>query len=101
TVTGPWRFCPVVVPVLHTVWFAAPPSTGPAAEFGSGCCPAPATHVRRAWHARGMPEPALITVVVGDEELLVDRAVAAVVAKARAAEPDADVHDLMPSQVGL
>ena len=48
-----------------------------------------------------MPEPALITVVVGDEELLVDRAVAAVVAKARTAEPDADVHDLMPSQVGL
>src|SRR5699024_5992099 len=48
-----------------------------------------------------MPEPALITVVVGDEELLVDRAVAAVVAQARAAEPDPDVPDPMPSQVGL
>lgn len=48
-----------------------------------------------------MPEPALITVIVGDEELLVDRAVATVVAQARAVEPDSDVHDLAPSQVGL
>ncbi|MFW6639001.1 DNA polymerase III subunit delta [Nocardiopsis algeriensis] len=47
-----------------------------------------------------MPAPAPITLIVGDEELLVDRAVAAVVAAAREADPDVDVHDLLPSQVG-
>ncbi|MBE3001440.1 DNA polymerase III subunit delta [Nocardiopsis sp. HNM0947] len=47
-----------------------------------------------------MPAPPLLTVIVGDEELLVDRAVASVVAAAREAEPDADVHDLVPAQVG-
>ncbi|GAB3459466.1 DNA polymerase III subunit delta [Streptomonospora sediminis] len=41
----------------------------------------------------------LLSVVVGDEELLVDRAVAEIVAAARAEEPDVDVHDLMPAQV--
>ncbi|ASU83059.1 DNA polymerase III subunit delta [Nocardiopsis gilva YIM 90087] len=40
-----------------------------------------------------------ITVVVGDEELLVDRAVAELVASVRADDPDVDVHDLVPSQV--
>ncbi|TQN31051.1 DNA polymerase III delta subunit [Haloactinospora alba] len=40
-----------------------------------------------------------LTVVVGDEELLVDRAVAETVAGARAADPQVEVHDLMPSQV--
>lgn len=40
-----------------------------------------------------------LSVVVGDEELLVDRAVAGIVAAVRAADPDVDVHDLMPSQV--
>lgn len=48
-----------------------------------------------------MPAPALITLVVGDEELLVDRAVAAVVAAVRESEPEVDVHDLVPAQVGL
>ena len=47
-----------------------------------------------------MPAPALITLIVGDEELLVDRAVAAVVASAREVEPEVDVHDLLPSQIG-
>ncbi|MEU3016755.1 DNA polymerase III subunit delta [Nocardiopsis sp. NPDC007018] len=47
-----------------------------------------------------MPAPALITLIVGDEELLVDRAVAAVVASAREEDPEVDVHDLVPSQVG-
>lgn len=47
-----------------------------------------------------MPAPALITLIVGDEELLVDRAVASVVAAAREAEPEVDVHDLVPSQIG-
>lgn len=40
-----------------------------------------------------------LTVVVGDEELLVDRAVAEIVAAARAGDPDIDVHDLVPAQV--
>ncbi|MBO2529284.1 MULTISPECIES: DNA polymerase III subunit delta [Thermobifida] len=40
-----------------------------------------------------------LTVIVGDEELLVDRAVAEVVAAVRATDPEVDVHDLMPSQV--
>lgn len=47
-----------------------------------------------------MPAPALITLIVGDEELLVDRAVAAVVAAVRESDPDVDVHDLVPAQVG-
>ncbi|WP_457029876.1 DNA polymerase III subunit delta [Kitasatospora sp. P5_F3] len=37
-----------------------------------------------------------LTLVVGQEELLLDRAVAAVVAAARAADPDTDVRDLAP-----
>ncbi|KIH98559.1 hypothetical protein LP52_12745 [Streptomonospora alba] len=41
----------------------------------------------------------LLSVVVGEEELLADRAVAEIVAAARAQEPDVDVHDLMPAQV--
>ncbi|MFW5419611.1 DNA polymerase III subunit delta [Nocardiopsis sp. CNT-189] len=40
-----------------------------------------------------------LTLVVGDEELLVDRAVAALVAQVRAEDPEVDVHDLVPSQV--
>ncbi|UOE19917.1 DNA polymerase III subunit delta [Thermobifida halotolerans] len=40
-----------------------------------------------------------LSVVVGDEELLVDRAVAELVAAVRADDPDVDVHDLVPSQV--
>ncbi|WP_033215965.1 DNA polymerase III subunit delta [Kitasatospora phosalacinea] len=37
-----------------------------------------------------------LTVAVGQEELLLDRAVAAVVAAARAADPETDVRDLAP-----
>jgi DNA polymerase III subunit delta len=44
------------------------------------------------------PVPA-VTVVVGDEELLVERAVAAVVANARAADPDTDVRDVPASEL--
>src|SRR5690606_35933122 len=40
-----------------------------------------------------------LTLVVGDEELLVDRAVAALVAQVRAEDPEVDVHDLVPPQV--
>ena len=43
--------------------------------------------------------PAPVTAVVGDEELLVDRAVAEIVAAAKAADPDADVHDLAPGSL--
>ncbi|MEV6820126.1 DNA polymerase III subunit delta [Nocardiopsis dassonvillei] len=48
-----------------------------------------------------MPAPALLTIIVGDEELLVDRAVASVVAAVREADPGVDVHDLLPAQVGM
>ncbi|MDE3720055.1 DNA polymerase III subunit delta [Nocardiopsis sp. N85] len=47
-----------------------------------------------------MPAPAPITIIVGDEELLVDRAVAAIVAAVRSEDPEVDVHDLVPAQVG-
>ncbi|GLU46390.1 DNA polymerase III subunit delta [Nocardiopsis ansamitocini] len=40
-----------------------------------------------------------LSVIVGDEELLVDRAVAELVAAARTDDPDVDVHDLVPAQV--
>ncbi|WP_017536710.1 DNA polymerase III subunit delta [Nocardiopsis halophila] len=40
-----------------------------------------------------------VTLVVGDEELLVDRAVAELVAAARDGDPEVDVHDLVPAQV--
>jgi DNA polymerase-3 subunit delta len=40
-----------------------------------------------------------LTLVVGDEELLVSRAVSAVVRAARAADPDVDVHDLTPGEL--
>jgi DNA polymerase-3 subunit delta len=38
--------------------------------------------------------PSSVTLVVGDEELLVERAIAAVSAAARSADPDTDVRDL-------
>ena len=38
--------------------------------------------------------PSSVTVVVGDEELLVERAIAAVIAAARGADEDTDVRDL-------
>lgn len=37
-----------------------------------------------------------LTLAVGQEELLLDRAVAQVVAAAKAADPDTDVRDLAP-----
>ncbi|MEV0149251.1 MULTISPECIES: DNA polymerase III subunit delta [unclassified Nonomuraea] len=45
-------------------------------------------------------DPALVTLVVGDEELLAERAVGAVVAAARAGDPAAEVHDLVGSRMG-
>lgn len=45
------------------------------------------------------PAPAPLSAVVGDEELLVDRAVASIVAAARDRDPQVDVHDLLPAQV--
>ncbi|MFC7380868.1 DNA polymerase III subunit delta [Sphaerisporangium rhizosphaerae] len=44
-------------------------------------------------------QPALVTLVVGDEELLADRAVASVVAAARADDPETKVHDLFGGKV--
>jgi DNA polymerase III subunit delta len=41
-----------------------------------------------------------VTLVVGEEEFLVDRAVRDIVAAAREAAPDADVHDLGASELG-
>jgi DNA polymerase-3 subunit delta len=41
-----------------------------------------------------------VTLVVGEEEFLVDRAVRDIVAAAREASPDADVHDLGASELG-
>lgn len=38
-----------------------------------------------------------LTLVVGDEELLVDRAIADVIAAARAREPEVEVHELTPA----
>lgn len=40
-----------------------------------------------------------LTLVVGDEELLVSRAVSAVVRAARAADPDAEVHDVLAGEL--
>lgn len=49
----------------------------------------------RAWHAAGVSvEP--IILIIGDEELLVERAIADVVASVRAKDPDAEVTDLAP-----
>lgn len=45
-------------------------------------------------------EPALVTLVMGDEELLAERAVRGVVEAARAADAGAEVHDLVGGKVG-
>lgn len=50
-------------------------------------------------HGMAQTQPDLVTLVIGDEELLVDRAVGAVVAAARQADPNAEVHDLAGSKV--
>ncbi|TDD15328.1 DNA polymerase III subunit delta [Nonomuraea diastatica] len=46
-------------------------------------------------------DPALVTLVVGDEELLAERAVSGVVAAARAADPESEVHDLLGGKVSV
>ncbi len=46
-----------------------------------------------------MANPAPVTLVVGDEEFLSDRAVASVVTAVRAADPEAEVHDLVGGKV--
>jgi DNA polymerase-3 subunit delta len=48
---------------------------------------------------RSMGNPAPVTLVIGDEELLSDRAVASVVAAVRETEPQAEVHDLVGGKV--
>ncbi|MEV4392372.1 DNA polymerase III subunit delta [Nonomuraea sp. NPDC049607] len=45
-------------------------------------------------------DPALVTLVLGDEELLAERAVGAVVAAARSGDPGAEVHDLVGGKMG-
>lgn len=44
-------------------------------------------------------DPALVTLVVGDEELLAERSVSVIVAAARAGDSGAEVHDLVGSKV--
>ncbi|MFB9966940.1 DNA polymerase III subunit delta [Sinosporangium siamense] len=46
-----------------------------------------------------MAEPAAVTLVVGDEELLADRAVSSIVEAARAAESGAEVQELLGGKV--
>lgn len=48
---------------------------------------------------RGMANPAPVTLVVGDEEFLADRAVGSIVAAVRAADPGAELHDLQGGKV--
>ncbi|MFI6325796.1 DNA polymerase III subunit delta [Nonomuraea sp. NPDC050556] len=50
-------------------------------------------------HGMAGSDPALVTLVLGDEELLADRAVSGVVAAARAADQAAEVHDLFGGKV--
>ncbi|WP_326820883.1 DNA polymerase III subunit delta [Streptosporangium sp. NBC_01756] len=46
-------------------------------------------------------DPASVTLVIGDEELLADRAVGEVIAAARVADPGTEVHDLIGGKVEL
>lgn len=48
---------------------------------------------------RDMANPAPVTLVVGDEEFLADRAVGSIVAAVRAENPGAELHDLQGSKV--
>ncbi|MEV0585981.1 DNA polymerase III subunit delta [Nonomuraea sp. NPDC050310] len=50
-------------------------------------------------HGMAQTSPAPVTLIVGEEELLVDRAVAAVVGAARGGDPTAEVHDLLGGKV--
>ncbi|MDT0307477.1 DNA polymerase III subunit delta [Streptomyces sp. DSM 44917] len=54
---------------------------------------------RNDGNARGEDVLAPVTLAVGQEELLLDRAVQQVVAAARAADPDTDVRDLAPGEL--
>jgi DNA polymerase-3 subunit delta len=45
--------------------------------------------------------PPAVTLVVGPEEFLAERAVAAVIRTARQADPEVDVHDLGPGELGV
>ncbi|MFN2522442.1 MAG: DNA polymerase III subunit delta [Mycobacteriales bacterium] len=67
----------------------APPRTGSTAAA--------------AWNDEGVPAALLspLTLVVGDEELLVARAVSEVVRAAREADPDVDIRDLDGADVQL
>src|SRR5688572_12343081 len=47
---------------------------------------------RKAWHHCPMPDSPAVHLVHGEEELLATRAVAEIVAAARAAEPDGEVR---------
>lgn len=53
------------------------------------------------WHADAMPKasPAPVTLITGDEELLVDRAVRDIVTAVRARDPETEVHDLAGGDV--
>jgi DNA polymerase-3 subunit delta len=48
-----------------------------------------------------MANPAPVTLVVGDEEFLVDRAVGSIVSAVRGADPEAEVHDLVGGKVEI
>ncbi|HTC70509.1 MAG TPA: hypothetical protein VK662_13140, partial [Acidothermaceae bacterium] len=52
-----------------------------------------------AQNARSAQPKSAVTVAVGDEELLIERAVAAVIADARAADADTDVRDLVGAEL--
>src|ERR1700754_2679004 len=52
--------------------------------------------LRGRWHPAGVAADAMI-MIIGDEELLVDRAIGDVVASVRAADPETEVVDLAPA----
>src|SRR5262245_20436954 len=64
-------------------------STPPSIVVGKCTSPAPSTPARPA-----------VTLVIGPEEFLAERAVAHVLAKVRAADNDADEHDLSAGSFG-
>jgi DNA polymerase-3 subunit delta len=82
--------------------------TAPAAALSrlavNACTPAargPPADGRASWNDEGVPADLLspLTLVVGDEELLVSRAVSEVTRAARAADPDVDVRELTGAEV--
>ncbi len=73
---------------------------------GTSACDDPRVPSARPRAAPRAPEPGAdelvpLTLVTGDEELLVSRAVARVVAAGRRADAEADVRDLAPEEVDL